>query len=184
MREHNIASPQDYRDDTIEYLSDMIVFREIKNLLDIEDYNSINDLLWLARQEVEGELKPSITSVGLEKDLRDRLADNPDLIEKGLSLIDKEYSLGDAGIADLVCKDKKGNYVVVETKKGRESDKVVGQILRYIGGLKKEGKKARGMIIVNEPDKKLGFAIEAVKDFIKLKYYKVRFEITDNYTNT
>ena len=96
----------------------------------------------------------------------------------------KEYSLGDAGIADLVCKDKKGNYVVVETKKGRESDKVVGQILRYIGGLKKEGKKARGMIIVNEPDKKLGFAIEAVKDFIKLKYYKVRFEITDNYTNT
>ena len=88
MREHNIASPQDYRDDTIEYLSDMIVFREIKNLLDIEDYNSINDLLWLARQEVEGELKPSITSVGLEKDLRDRLADNPDLIEKGLSLID------------------------------------------------------------------------------------------------
>ncbi len=185
MREHNIPSPQDYRDETIEYLSDTIVFREIKNLLDIEDYNSINDLLWLARPEAEGELKPSITSVGLEKDLRDRLAENPDLIEKGLTLIDKGYSIEGAGQADLVCKDKKENYVVIETKKGRESDKVVGQILRYIGGLKKEGKKrTRGIIIVNEPDKKLDLAIEAVKDFIKLKYYKVRFEITDSYTNT
>ncbi len=186
MREHNIASPQDYRDDTIEYLSDMIVFREIKNLLDIEDYNSINDLIWLARRpEVEDELKLSITSVGLEKDLRDYLAENPNLIENGLSLIGKEYPIEGAGRADLVCQDKRENYVVIETKKGRESDKVVGQILRYIGGLKKEGKKrTRGIIIVNEPDEKLDFAIEAVKDFIKLKYYKVRFDITDSYTNT
>ena len=61
---------------------------------------------------------------------------------------------------------------------------MVGQILRYIGGLKKDGKKVRGVVIVNEPDEKLDFAIEAVKDFIKLKYYKVRFEITNSYTNT
>ncbi len=46
LREHSISSPQDYRDDTIEYLSDMIIFREIKNLLNIELYNHVNDLLW------------------------------------------------------------------------------------------------------------------------------------------
>ena len=63
-----------------------------------------------------------------------------------------------------MCRDQKGNYVVIETKKAGESDKVVGQILRYVGGLKKEGKKVRGIIIVNEPDEKLEFAIEAVKD--------------------
>ena len=185
LREHNISSPQDYRDHTIEYLSDMIIFREIKNLLHIEDYNLINDLLWLvwlARSEAEGGMKPPGTSVSLERGLRDFLAENPDLIEKGLSVVGKEYDISGAGRVDLVCKDKRGNYVVIETKKGRESDQVVGQILRYIGGLKKEGKRTRGIIIVNEQDDKLDFAIEAVKDFIKLKYYKVRFEITDSYT--
>ena len=181
LREHGISSPQNYRIDTIEYLRDMIIFREIKNTLNIEYYNDINNILWLAYNEAENEVKPSATSVGLEADLRDHLANNPILIEKDLSLVGKEYTITGAGRADLVCKDKSDNYVVIETKKAGESDKVVGQILRYIGGLKKEGKKVRGIIIVNEPDEKLEFAIEAVKDFVKLKYYKVRFEVTDSY---
>lgn len=184
LREHGISSPQNYRDDTIEYLRDMVIFQEIKNLLHIEDYNLINDLLWLAYKETETEVKPSTTSVGLEADLRDRLAENPSLIEKGLSLISKEYSIPGAGKADLVCKDKMGNYVVIETKKVGESDQVVGQILRYIGGLKKEGKRTRGIIVVNKPDDRLALAVYAVEDLIKLKYYKVSFEITDSYTNT
>ena len=187
LREHGISSPQDYRGDTIEYLRDIVIFREIKNLLHIEDYNLINDLLWLvwlARPEAEVEVKPTTTSVSLERDLRDNLASNPNLIEKGLCLVQKEYHITGAGTADLLCQDKKGNYVIIETKKGRESDMVVGQILRYIGGLKKEGKRTRGIIIVNQPDEKLNFAIEAVKDFIKLKYYMVKFEITDGYPNT
>jgi len=184
VTEHNISSPQDYRDDTIEYLSDIIIFREIKNLLNVDLYTRVNHILWLAYEEEGLEVKPPVISVSLERDLRDFLAGNPDLIEKGLSVVGKEYDISGAGRVDLVCKDKRGNYVVIETKKGRESDQVVGQILRYIGGLRKEGKKARGIIIVNEPDEKLGFAIEAVKDFIKLKYYKVKFEITDSYTGT
>ena len=185
LREHNISSPQAYRGDTIEYLRDMIIFREIKNLLHIEDYNLINDLLWLvwlARQEEEGEMKPPPATLSLEKDLRDHLAAKPSLIENGLSLVGKEYTITGAGRADIVCKDKRGNYVVIETKKVGDSDKVIGQILRYVGGLRKEGKKVRGIIVVNEPDEKLDFAIEAVKDFITLKYYKVRFEIAGSYT--
>jgi len=184
LREHNISSPHDYYDDTIDYLRDAIIFREIKNLLNIDLYNRVNNILWLAYKQLEEPEKPITTSVSLEIDLRDRLAENPDLIERGLSLIGKEYPITGAGKADLVYRDKRGNYVVIETKKGRESDKVVGQILRYIGGLKKEGKRTRGIIIVNEPDEKLNFAIEAIRDFIKLKYYKVKFEITDSYTGT
>lgn len=187
LKEHGISSPQDYRGDTIEYLRGTVIFREIKNFLHIEDYNVINDLLWLvwlARQKEEGEMKPPPATLSLEKDLRDHLADNPNLIEKGLSLVSKEYTISGAGRADLVCKDKRGTYVVIETKKAGESDKVVGQILRYIGGLKKEGKRTRGIIIVNEPDEKLDFAIDAVKDLIKLKYYKVSFNITDSYKSS
>jgi len=185
LREHNISSPQDYRGDTIDYLRDMVIFREIKNLLHIEDYNLINDMLWLvwlARLEVEGRVKPLSTSVSLEIDLRDHLAAEPSLIENGLSLVGKEYTVTGAGKADIVCKDKRGNYIVIETKKGRESDQVVGQILRYIGGLKKEGKRTRGIIVVNELDERLDLAVYAVEDLIKLKYYKVSFDITDSYT--
>ncbi len=184
LREHNISSPEDYRDDTIEYLSGMIIFREIKNFLNIEYYNHINDMLWLCRPQVEGELKPPPATLSLEKDLRDHLADNPNLIEKGLSLVNKEYTISGAGRADLVCKDKRGTYVVIETKKAGESDKVVGQILRYIGGLKKEGKRTRGIIVVNEQDERLDLAVFAVEDLIKLKYYKVSFKITDSYTSS
>ncbi len=185
LREHNISSPQNYRDDTMEYLRDTIIFQEIKNLLHIEDYNLINDMLWLvwlARLEIEGEMKPPPATLSLEKDLRDHLAAKLSLIENGLSLVGKEYTITGAGRADIVCKDKRGNYVVIETKKVGDSDKVIGQILRYVGGLRKEGKKVRGIIVVNEPDEKLDFAIEAVKDFITLKYYKVRFEIAGSYT--
>lgn len=187
LREHNISSPQDYRGDTIEYLRDIVIFREIKNLLHIEDYNVINDLLWLvwlARQKEKGEAKPPPATLSLEKDLRDHLADDPNLIEKGLSLVSKEYTISGAGRADLVCKDKRGTYVVIETKKAGESDKVVGQILRYIGGLKKEGKRTRGIIVVNEQDERLDLAVFAVEDLIKLKYYKVSFKITDSYTSS
>ena len=184
LRERNISSPQGYYDDTIEYLSDAIIFREIKNLLNIDLYTRVNHILWLAYEQAGIEVKPPTTTVSLEADLRDHLAENPSLIEKGLSLICKEYPISGAGIADLLCKDKRGTYIVIETKKGRESDKVVGQILRYIGALRKEGKKTRGIIIVSEPDDKLNFAITAVEDLIKLKYYKVRFEIADSYTNT
>lgn len=186
LKEYNISSPQDYSDYTLEYLRYTIIFREIKSLLNIDVYNTINNVLWLAHQQLGDEEKPPITyitSVSLETDLRDHLAENPSLIEKGLSLISKEYSISDAGKADLLCRDMRGNHVVVETKKGRESDKVVGQVLRYIGGLMKESKRVRGIIIVHKPDDKLNLAIEPVKNLVKLKYYKVRFEITDSYSD-
>lgn len=138
-------------------------------------------MLWLASQQEDQSIIQNTGSVGSEKDLRDYLALNPNIIQKGLSLIGKEYQLGEAGKADVLYRDLRGNYLVIETKKGRESDKVVGQILRYIGALSRENKKSKGIIIVNEPDERLNLAIEPVKELISLKYYKVRFELADSY---
>jgi RecB family endonuclease NucS len=184
LKEHNITSPEDYFNYTLEYLNGTIVFREIKNLLNIDLYTEVNDILWLAylsTQQEDQEVVQYTGSVGLEKDLRDHLAANPGIILKGLSTVNKEYKMGEAGTVDILCQDAKGNYFIIETKKGRESDKVVGQTLRYIGALTREGKKSKGIIIVNEPDKRLELAIEPVNDLIKLKYYKVKFELTDHY---
>jgi len=118
-------------------------------------------------------------SISLERTLRDYLAENPNLLEYGLQLIGKEYPT-DAGNIDILLKDKDGSYVVVETKKGRESDKVVGQILRYIGWVKKNlSPKVRGIIVTHSSDSNLEWAVEAVKNLVKLKFYKVKFELSN-----
>ena len=86
----------------------------------------------------------------------------------------------EVGKIDLLCKDKKGVHVVIELKKGRESDKVVGQTLRYLGWVEKNfNTKVRGIIIVNEPDERLQYALSPLKDLIELKFYKVNFDIKD-----
>ena len=184
LDENNITDIGSYRSDTLQYLRDSVIFREIKNLLNIETYTRVNNMLWLVlTQESPVEPPSPVSSVSLEKDLQEYLAKNPGVLEKGLRLVEggQNYHIKGAGNIDVLCRDKMGTYVVIETKKGKASDEVVGQLLRYIGGLKKEHKKARGIIIVNEPDERLEFAIEAVKDFVKLKYYKVEFQIKDTY---
>lgn len=128
------------------------------------------------------------SSVDFECDLRNYLAKNLSKIEDGLTLIEKEYNTGtSAGIMDLFCKDSKGNYIVIELKKYSEEDKVIGQILRYIGWIKQNKKtdekniNVRGIIIVNKPNEKLDYAIIPVNNFIKICYYKTSIEIFNKY---
>ncbi len=185
IQNFNISNKDDLFDRTLDYLRDSVIFKAIKELLDLEKYNLVNNLLWFASvHEEEGpeEAMKSFGSVTIERDLRDYLADNIFLLDKGFSLIRKEFPAGDAGQIDLLCKDKQGNHVVVELKKGRESDKVVGQTLRYIGWVKENLKtKVRGIVIVNEPDPRLSYAIKALNGIIELKFYKVNFEINDSF---
>ena len=131
-------------------------------------------------EEEDIEIPPS--SVSLEKDLINCLASDPSQIEKGLELKEKEYDTRNVGRIDLLCTDKNRDFVVVETKKGKESDKVVGQIQRYMGwinrNLAKNGENVRGIIIVNEFDEGLDYAV-SVNENIQLKYYEVKFVVRD-----
>jgi len=105
---------------------------------------------------------------------------NPFVIEKGMGLIQKEYDTKEVGKLDLLCRDRKGAHVVVELKKGRKNDEVIGQTLRYLGWVEKNlDPKVRAIIIVSEPDTKLQYALGPLKNLIALKYYKVNFEISD-----
>jgi RecB family endonuclease NucS len=113
--------------------------------------------------EEEGNIEIPPYSVSLEKDLINYLASDPSLIEEGLELMEKEYDTKNVGRIDLLCTDKNRDFVVIETKKGKESDKVVGQIQRYMGwinrNLAKNGENVRGLIIVNEFDEWLDYAV-------------------------
>jgi hypothetical protein len=42
--------------------------------------------------------------------------------------------------------------------------------------------KVRGIIIVNEPDERLKYAVAPLKDMIKIKFYRVKFEISEEYS--
>ncbi len=122
-------------------------------------------------------------SVQMEKDLEDYLVGNLGLIEPGLELyVDAEGCSGrqyvtPIGKIDLLCVSN-GRITVVELKKGRSSDSVVGQISRYIGWAKENLANERtvnGIIIVHEFDEKLKYAV-AAHDNLDLKYYRIQIE--------
>lgn len=78
--------------------------------------------------------------------------------------IQQQCNLGiGVGRTDLICRDKDGNYVVLELKAFNSSDSVIGQILRYMGYIRenwaeKENKKVKGIIITPGYDEQLRLA--------------------------
>ena len=69
---------------------------------------------------------------------------------------------------------------VIELKKGKSSDQVVGQILRYIAWIKeneaKPDEKVKGLIITKEQDDKLKYSLMATEN-IELMNYSVSFKL-------
>ena len=89
----------------------------------------------------------------------------------------------DVGIIDLLAKDNAGNFVVIELKKGRSNQQVVGQILTYIGCVKnnweEKGKKVRGVIVAADGNRALLEAVGVVSNLVSVKYYRVKFNFID-----
>ena len=77
-----------------------------------------------------------------ESDLQNFLAKNLSLIEKGLLLYEEEgikgieFPVGNRRV-DILAVDKKKAYVVIELKVSKGYDRVIGQLLRYMGWIKK-----------------------------------------------
>ena len=83
---------------------------------------------------------------------------------------------------DFLAVDKKsGEFVVIELKKGRSSDSVAGQVLRYMAWVKEnlagEGQDVRGVVIVKEVDDALRYALRAQP--VDIKTYEVKFRLSD-----
>jgi hypothetical protein len=83
---------------------------------------------------------------------------------------------------DFLCIDEQtGDFVVIELKKGRSSDAVVGQVLRYIAWVKEnlaeEGQGVRGIVIAREADESLKYSVKAV-DSVSVLTYRVSFSLS------
>lgn len=125
----------------------------------------------------------------LEKHLEDFLVQNwkqtelgnhYDIYEEDGELVGQQYP-SDTGPIDIlaISKDKK-TLLVVELKKGRVSDNVVGQIQRYMGfvleELAEENQQVKGAIIALEDDLPIKRAL-SVANNIDFYRYQVSFKL-------
>jgi restriction system protein len=150
-------------------------------------------------QLLEGKLAPVISTndetiqspseFALEKHLEDFLVQNWKSIELGKhydiysedgQLLGQQYP-SDTGPIDIlaISKDKK-ELLVVELKKGRVSDVVVGQVQRYMGFVKEElatkDQIVKGVIIGFDEDVRVKRAL-AVTQNISFYTYKIHFKL-------
>ncbi len=98
------------------------------------------------------------------------------------NVIGQQYTT-DVGKIDILAQEPNtGNYIVIELKKGRESDIIVGQILRYMGwvqeNLCKNGKMVKGIIICKDIDPRMAYALKMTSNII-VKRYQVDFTLHD-----
>lgn len=123
---------------------------------------------------------------GLERDLEEYISRNLEQLEEGLRLYSadglsgRQYST-DVGRIDLLAVDKEGNSVVIELKAGLATDRVVGQVLGYMRYVRKnlaKGKDVRGIIVADDFDERLKYAVAEIPK-LKLKRYLVKFEFRD-----
>jgi restriction system protein len=134
---------------------------------------------------------PVSTTFVLEKYLEEFIVSNFNSIftgkykiyEESEELDGQQYPAGKDRIDILAIEPESNAFVVIELKKGRTSDQVVGQILRYMGWVKKnlcnDGQTVKGLIIGRDHDSKLSDALEMTNN-INVKYYSVSFNLRDS----
>ncbi len=125
----------------------------------------------------------------LEKHLEDFLVANwaqtelgktHDIFEEDGQLVGQQYAT-DTGPMDILAirKDKK-ELLVVELKKGRASDAVVGQVLRYMGYVMQElaepNQTVRGVVIALEDDQRMRRALVMTPN-IDFYRYQISFKL-------
>lgn len=132
------------------------------------------------------------TAFALEKHLEHFLVENWSKTELGATyniytedgqLVGQQYP-SDTGPIDIlaISKDKK-TLLVVELKRGRASDRVVGQIQRYMGYVKDElaeaDQQVKGVIIALEDDLRIRRALSVAQN-IEFYRYQLSFKLLKN----
>jgi endonuclease len=113
-----------------------------------------------------------------ERDLRNYLARNLSLLERGLTLYEEEEISGvefpvGGRFIDILAVDAAGSYVVIELKVSRGYDRVVGQLLRYMAWVKHNlagEKQVRGFIVASAITEDLKLAASLIPDVVLYEY--------------
>lgn len=127
-------------------------------------------------------------SISVEADLRGYLVLNLDSLESGLRLYANQERSGEeypieAGRMriDILARDVKNNYVVIELKAGVADQSTFGQLSAYMGWIKKnlaKDESVRGMIVAYDFDDKIKYAAQSNPN-INLKRYILGFKFEE-----
>lgn len=132
----------------------------------------------------ERDALPGSTEFAFERDLQNYLVKNLHLIEPGLRLYEEEgfsgvgYPTGRRFI-DILALDRENRFVVIELKVGRGHERVIGQILGYIGWVQKnlaDGQPVRGFVVASNISEDLRLAASQTPH-VKLVEYEIAFSI-------
>jgi len=144
--------------------------------------------------ELEKENIEDFADFGLEAHLEDFLVANWEKIDIGkkYNILEEDGDLkgqqyiipNNIGRIDILARSKdQKEWLVIELKKGKSSDAVVGQTLRYIGWVREHlaqsNETVKGLIILGEDNDKLKYSIKTVPD-IKLMIYEVNFKLKES----
>jgi restriction system protein len=103
-----------------------------------------------------------------------------DIFEEDGELVGQQYPTDTGPIDILAISKDKSELLIVELKKGRASDSVVGQIQRYMGfvieELSEENQKVRGLIIAHGDDQRIKRALSVTQN-IDFYHYHVIFKL-------
>ncbi|MCX7424564.1 MAG: endonuclease NucS [Planctomycetia bacterium] len=126
---------------------------------------------------------------GLEKYLQEFLLDNWQsvellqdwvLLEEDGEIIGSHYNTREIGEIDLLAKRRDGGaWLVIELKKDQTSDTTVGQVLRYMGWVRRNlanGGDVRGLVVSHDIDRRLQYALDG-QSKIECMTYEVNFQL-------
>jgi len=139
----------------------------------ISDYKLVED-------PVVFELEKQLEDFLVQNWKQTELGKNYDIYQEEGQIIGQQYRT-DTGKIDILAQSKdKKEWLVVELKKGRASDEVVGQVQRYMGDVSEEiaedGQKVRGVIIALDDDLKIRRSLKVAPD-ISFYRYQVNFAL-------
>jgi len=129
------------------------------------------------------------SSFALEKHLEDFLVENwahtetgrtHDILSVDGEVVGQQYQTDTGPIDVLAISKDKSELLVIELKKGKASDNVVGQVQRYMGFVKDmladDGQKVRGLIIALEDDLRIRRALSVTQN-IDFYRYEISFRL-------
>jgi hypothetical protein len=145
-----------------------------------QDFGVENDLENSESDTEEDDNEYSSTGeFAYEKDLKNYLSKNLGSVESGLRLYEEdgiigiEFPVGGRYI-DILAKDKNGNLVVIELKVSKGYDRVIGQILRYMGWIEKNladtDQQVRGIIVASHITEDLILATSRLQGVDLIEY--------------
>ncbi len=173
------------------YVTSRVVSHEAGKKLAQESLSE-SDTEIVVASDIHTEVSAGYMEFPLEQYLEHFIVENWSSIQFGEDLefyidpdgVEGRQYVTDVGIIDVLARDKEGNMVVIELKRGKGHFAVIGQILAYMNWVEKNlvenGQKVRGIVIVADAHPALLAAQQMVADRVQIKYYNVSLTLRDS----